>query len=64
MLVAFVSYWLVGLPLGYVLAFPVGWGPVGLWWGLTIGLTLVGATLTLRFHLRVREQRLHAMRAL
>ncbi len=64
MLVALVSYWLIGLPLGYVLAFPVGWGPAGVWWGLTIGLTLVGVTLALRFHVQVRPHRLHALRAL
>ena len=62
MLVSFVAYWLVGLPAGYWLAFKAGMGPPGLWWGLTLGLTLVGVTLALRFHLRVREHRLHALR--
>ncbi len=64
MVVAFVSYWVIGLPLGYTLAAPLGWGPAGLWWGMTVGLTLVGTTLALRFHLRVREARLHALQAL
>ena len=62
MMVSFVAYWLVGLPAGYWLAFKAGMGPPGLWWGLTLGLTLVGVTLALRFHLRVREHRLHALR--
>ncbi|HZM17695.1 MAG TPA: MATE family efflux transporter [Candidatus Krumholzibacteria bacterium] len=64
MLVSAVAYWLVALPLGWALAFPLGWGPRGLWWGLTLGLTLVGVTLALRFHHRVREHRLQAMQAL
>ena len=58
MLVAIVSYWILGLPLGYVLAFRFGLGPRGLWWGLTLGLTLVAVSLALRFHHRVRDERL------
>ena len=35
-----VGFWVVGLPVGYVLAFHVeGIGVAGLWWGLTAGLT-------------------------
>jgi MATE family multidrug resistance protein len=59
--VSAIAYWLVALPLGYVLAFPLGWGPRGLWWGLTLGLTLVGITLALRFHRTVRAPRLQAL---
>lgn len=64
MLVAFVAYWALGLPVGYALAFPLGWGAVGVWWGLTVGVTLVAVTLALRFHLRVRPQSWEALRAL
>lgn len=32
------SFWAVGVPLGLALAFPLGWGAAGLWWGLTAGL--------------------------
>jgi MATE family multidrug resistance protein len=63
MVVAAIAYWGVGLPLGWVLAFPLGLGPPGLWWGLTCGLTVVGAVLSLRFHLRVRAERVVALRA-
>jgi MATE family multidrug resistance protein len=44
MLANVLSHWLVGLPLGYALAFPLGLGAQGLWWGLTGSLAL-GATL-------------------
>ncbi|UCE02765.1 MAG: MATE family efflux transporter [Candidatus Latescibacterota bacterium] len=64
MLVAFVAYWLIGLPLGYLLAFHLDLGPRGLWWGLMCGLALVGITLSIRFHLRVREQHLAALQAM
>ncbi|MDE1155903.1 MAG: MATE family efflux transporter [Acidobacteriaceae bacterium] len=33
-----VCYWLVGMPLGWVLAFPLHLGPRGLWMGLVIAL--------------------------
>ena len=37
-----VAHWGVGLPVGYALAFGVGWGITGLWVGLSLGLTLAG----------------------
>ena len=39
------GHWVVGLPVGYLLAFVLGWGVVGLWIGLSIGLTVVGVVL-------------------
>jgi multidrug resistance protein, MATE family len=44
-----VSHWVVGLPLGAGLAFGLGWGTAGLWWGLTVALTLVALILAWRF---------------
>ena len=49
----FVSYWLVGLPMSYLLAFPCGLGPRGVWWGLAAGLFVACLTLGLRLHRRV-----------
>ncbi len=49
MLLAIVSYWLVGLPTGYVLAIPAGIGPPGLWMGLVAGLTCAAVLLMTRF---------------
>lgn len=34
-----ISYWVLGTPLCYTLAFKVGLGVQGLWWGLTIATT-------------------------
>jgi MATE family multidrug resistance protein len=39
------GHWLVGLPLGYWLAFGRSWGVVGLWVGLSVGLIIVGSVL-------------------
>ena len=47
----FIAYWIIGLPLGYVLAFKTGWGANGIWLGLLIGLTLTAAAMVWRFHM-------------
>jgi multidrug resistance protein, MATE family len=44
----FISYWIIGLPLGYYLTNNVGLGAVGVWWGLFIGLMLTAIALYLR----------------
>jgi multidrug resistance protein, MATE family len=42
-------HWGIGLPLAIVLAFVLGWGATGLWWGLTAGLVVVAGVLVRRF---------------
>jgi MATE family multidrug resistance protein len=49
MLVTLFAYWLVGLPLGWVLAFRAGLGARGMWIGMIGGLTVAGALLAARF---------------
>jgi MATE family multidrug resistance protein len=49
MWLAAVSYWLIGIPCSYVLAFPLGFGGVGLWLGLVVGLVCASASLMWRF---------------
>lgn len=49
MLFAGFSYWVVGLPSGYLLAFHFDYGPGGLWAGLTIGLVVAAILLLWRF---------------
>lgn len=49
----FVSYWLIGLPMSYVLAFPCGFGPRGVWWGLAAGLGIACIALGFRLHRRI-----------
>jgi MATE family multidrug resistance protein len=48
-LVTFFAYWALGLPLGYLLAFKLGFGESGIWIGLLIGLTITAALLFYRF---------------
>ncbi len=52
MWLATISYWIIGLPAGYVLAFVVGLNEVGLWLGLCIGLGMAALTLMWRFWAR------------
>ena len=55
MVLASVSYWLVGIPASYVLAFPLGFGAVGLWLGLVVGLAMAALTLMTRFWMRLPQ---------
>ena len=48
MLIAALGYWGVGFAGGWTLAFPLGIGPAGLWWGFVLGLATVATLLLLR----------------
>ncbi|MBM7066868.1 MATE family efflux transporter [Actibacterium sp. 188UL27-1] len=52
MIMAGVSYWGCGMPASYYLGFTLGWGGVGVWLGLVIGLALAAALLMWRFWMR------------
>ena len=49
MVIAAVSYWVVGVPVSYAMGFWLGWGGVGIWLGLAVGLALAGVFLLVRF---------------
>jgi MATE family multidrug resistance protein len=49
MLFAALGYWGIGLPLGALLAFPLGVGGVGIWIGLAVGLAVVAVLTTRRW---------------
>lgn len=49
MIMAAVGYWIVGLPMSYVLGIALGMDAVGVWIGLVIGLGLAGSLLSYRF---------------
>ncbi|WP_312530111.1 MATE family efflux transporter [Paracoccus sp. (in: a-proteobacteria)] len=49
MVLAVISYWLIGLPTGWALAFHGGWGAGGLWLGLLAGLFCAAILLMVRF---------------
>lgn len=49
MVIATISYWAIGLPVSYLLAFTLGIGPIGLWLGLVVGLTFAAVLMLWRF---------------
>ena len=53
------GHWLLGLPVGYALCFWWGWGVVGLWIGLSLGLVAIGVFLVLTWRHRIRELAIH-----
>ncbi len=57
MLLACVSYWLVGYGAAMVFGFQLGWGGVGVWVGLAFGLATAAFALTWRFIDRLRALR-------
>ena len=57
-LITFLAYWVVGLPLGYVLGIPLGMGANGIWIGLTFGLLVSAVFLYVRFN-RQSKKLLH-----
>ena len=51
----FGAYWIIGLPLGYWLAFTVGYGALGIWLGLLIGLSATAIAMFMRFRMLVNR---------
>ena len=50
MLYMVISFWIVGMTLGYNLTFNFGMGPAGMWVGMIAGLTVASILMLRRFH--------------
>lgn len=50
MVIAFIAYFLISLPVGYFCGFVMEWGIVGVWMAFPFGLTSAGLMLWWRFH--------------
>jgi multidrug resistance protein, MATE family len=59
LLLAVIGYWGIGFAGGWLLAFPAGYGPIGLWSGLAAGLAAVAVMLTVRLHFCAGSATLH-----
>jgi len=55
MVIAFFAFWVVGLPVAYLLGFTFGFGVVGIWISLVVGLTLAAIMFILRFRSFLRN---------
>ena len=52
------SYWIICLPLGYLLAFELEIGVTGIWYGILIGMTFSALLQYLRFRWKLKTLRL------
>jgi MATE family multidrug resistance protein len=55
MLYTMISFWIVGMTLGYSLTFRYGMGPAGMWVGMIAGLTVAAALMLRRFRRTARR---------
>lgn len=53
--ITFLSYWVIGIPVGYLLCFEYGFGVKGIWYGLTFGLLAASILLFIRFQNRTKK---------
>lgn len=58
MYAAFVSYYIIAIPVAYVLGFKFGLGAVGVWIGFPVGLSLAGLFFFLRYRSDMRKFRI------
>ncbi|HSE69081.1 MAG TPA: MATE family efflux transporter [Gemmatimonadales bacterium] len=55
MIIGLLGYWVIGLPVSLWLGFRLARGPVGLWWGLVLGLVIVALFLLDRVRRRLQR---------
>jgi MATE family multidrug resistance protein len=56
-LITFLAYWVVGLPVGYVLGLQMHLGVKGVWYGLVLGLMVSSILLFFRFQFISKKHR-------
>ncbi len=55
MFMAFVAYFVISLPVGYLFGFVAGWGVTGVWMAFPFGLTSAGLMFWMRFRRKTRK---------
>lgn len=58
-IITFLSYWIVGMPVGYLLGIQFGLGVNGIWYGLTLGLLSASILLFIRFQKKTKTALVH-----
>lgn len=53
--IAFISYFMISLPCGYLFGVILDGGPMGIWWGFPLGLTTAGCLFYARFRYKTRR---------
>lgn len=60
MVMAAISYWVVGVPSSYVIGFVLGYGAAGVWMGLVFGLSLAWVSMGWRLVRKIQSAGLEA----
>jgi multidrug resistance protein, MATE family len=55
LLTSIIGFWVIPLPLGYILAIPLGFGGAGLWWGMVMGACISVLLLNPRFKSKIKH---------
>jgi MATE family multidrug resistance protein len=53
--IVLIAYWIIGIPIGYYLAFSLKWEVYGLWIGFIVGLSASALLLFFRFKHKANE---------
>ena len=64
MIVGLIVIWIIGLPLGYFMAFNLHWGVYGVETGITLGLLIGAIILTMRWHYFNKKLQYRALESL
>ena len=59
-IITLIAYWIIGLPLGYLLGFTFEQGAPGVWYGLLAGLSIAAILLFIRFNNQSKKMILEA----
>lgn len=59
MILALFSYWVIGVPVAYILAFKLNMGGIGVWWGLASGLAAAAISLNIRLVSQIKHKFTH-----
>lgn len=54
-LITLIAYWIIGLPVGYILGIVYKMGAIGVWYGLVLGLFTASLLLFIRFQIISRK---------
>jgi len=54
-IITFLAYWIMGLPIAYVLGITFNWGGIGIWIGLSAGLFISALLLFRRYRIMLRR---------
>jgi MATE family multidrug resistance protein len=57
MMIAVLSYWLVGFDLAWAFAFPLHFGGIGIWFGFVFGLATAAVLLLSRFYYKIADMK-------